>query len=106
MLNDLDGFIVEKNHPGVGRGPARLKLFNSTHPKVEEAEGYGSAIGGPWFPRHPPPWITEGPPCVRRRGAGASLHQKILGKKGEISFLKPKIAEYKVLPNGVFIPHF
>ena len=106
MLNDLDGFIVEKNHLGVGRGPARLKLFNSTHPKVEEAEGSGSAIGGPWFPRRPPPWITEGPSCVRRRGAGASLHQNIMGKKGGILFLKPKIAEYKVLPNGVFIPHF
>ena len=35
VLNDLDGFIVEKNHLGVGRGPARLKLFNSTHPAVE-----------------------------------------------------------------------
>ena len=107
MLNDLDGFIVEKNHLGVGRGPARLKFFNSTHPKVEEAEGSGSAIGGPWLPRHPPPWITEGPSCVRRRGAGASLHQKILGKKGgNFLFLKPKIEEYKVLSNGVFIPHF
>ena len=35
VLSDLDGFIVEKNHLGVGRGPARLKLFNSTHPEVE-----------------------------------------------------------------------
>ena len=104
VLNGLDDFTVEKNHPGVGRGPARLKFSNSTHPKVEEAEGSGSAIGGPWFPRHPPPWITEGPSCVRRRGAGASLHQKILGKKGG-NFFKLKIAEYKVLPNGVFIPH-
>ena len=106
VLNGLDDFTLEKNHPGVGRGPARLKLFNSTHPKVEEAEGSGSAIGGPWLPRHPPPWITAVPPCVRRRGAGASLHQKIWRKKGGIFFLKPKIAEYKVLPNGVFIPHF
>ena len=105
MLNDLDGFIVEKNHLGVGRGPARLKLFNSIHPKVEEAEGSGSSIGGPWFPRRPPPWITEGPSCVRRRGAGATLHQKILGKKGEISFLKPKIEKCKVLPIGVFMAH-
>ena len=102
VFNGLDDFTVEKNHLGVGRGPARLKLFTSTHPKVEEAEGSGSAIGCPWFPRRPPPWITEGPSCVRRRGAGASLHQKILGKKGGIF----KIAEYKVLPNGVFIPHF
>ena len=35
VLNDLDDFTLEKNHPGVGRGPARLKLFNSTHPEVE-----------------------------------------------------------------------
>ena len=35
VLNGLDDFTVEKNHPGVGRGPARLKLFSSTHPKVE-----------------------------------------------------------------------
>ena len=86
--------------PGAGTAQAF-----STHPKVEEAEGSGSALGGPWLPRHPPPWITEGPPCVRRRGAGASLHQKTLGKKGGIFFLKPKIEISKVLPNGVFIPH-
>ena len=85
-----------------GAGTARAFL---THTKVEETEGSGSAFGGPWFPKHPPPWITEGPPCVRRRGAGASLHQKIWGRKGGIFFLKPKTAEYKVLPNGVFIPH-
>ena len=84
VLGGLDDFTVEKNDPGVGQGPARLKLFNSTHPKVEEAEGSGSAIGGPWFPRHPPPWITEGPPCVRRRGAGASFHHKVFRKKGGI----------------------
>ena len=35
VFNGLDDFAVEKNHPGVGRGPARLKLFNSTHPEVE-----------------------------------------------------------------------
>ena len=56
------------------------------------------------MPRHPPPWITEGPPCVRRRGAGASLHQKIWGKKEGIFLLKPKIEKHKELPNGVFIP--
>ena len=27
VLNDLDDFAVEKNDPGVGQGPARLKLF-------------------------------------------------------------------------------
>ena len=48
MLNDLDDVIVEKNHPGVGRGPARLKLFNSTYPKVEKAKGSGSVLAGPW----------------------------------------------------------
>ena len=48
VLNGLDDFTVEKNHPGVGRGPARLKLFNSTYPKVEKAEGSGSVLGGPW----------------------------------------------------------
>ena len=53
VLNGLDDFTLEKNHPGVGRGPARLKLFNSTHPKVEEAEGSGSAIGGPWVSQAP-----------------------------------------------------
>ena len=53
MLNGLDDFIVEKDHLGVGRGPARLKLFKSTHPKVEEAEGTGSAIGGPWVSQAP-----------------------------------------------------
>ena len=26
VLNDLDDFAVEKNDPGVGQGPARLKL--------------------------------------------------------------------------------
>ena len=35
VFNGLDDFTVEKNHPGVGRGPARLKLFNSTYPEVE-----------------------------------------------------------------------
>ena len=35
VFNGLDDFTVEKNHPGVGRGPARLKLVNSTHPEVE-----------------------------------------------------------------------
>ena len=30
VLNDLDDFAVEKNDPGVGQGPARLKLFQPT----------------------------------------------------------------------------
>ena len=30
VLNDLDEFAVEKNDPGVGQGPARLKLFQPT----------------------------------------------------------------------------
>ena len=35
VFNGLDNVTVEKNDPGVGRGPARLKLCNSTHPEVE-----------------------------------------------------------------------
>ena len=35
VLNGLDDFVTEKSDPGVSRGPARLKVFNSTHPKVE-----------------------------------------------------------------------
>ena len=105
VLNGLDDFIVEKNHPGVGRGPAWLKFFNSTHPKVEEAEGSGSAIGGPWFPRHPPPWITKGPPVLNAGGLAPHSIRKLWGIKGGFFFLKPKIKKYKVLPNGVFIPN-
>ena len=30
VLNGLDDFTVEKNHPGVGQGPARLKLSQPT----------------------------------------------------------------------------
>ena len=86
VFNGLDDFTVEKNHPGVGRGPARLKLFNSTHPKVEEAEGSGSAIGGPWFPRHPPPWITEGPPALNAGGLVPHSIRKSWGKRGGFSF--------------------
>ena len=46
--HDLDDFFADKRDPGVGRGPARLKFFKSTHPKVEKAEGSGSVLGGPW----------------------------------------------------------
>ena len=35
VFNGLDDFVTEKSDPGVGRGPARLELFNSTHPEVE-----------------------------------------------------------------------
>ena len=35
VFNGLDDVAAEKNDPGVGRGPAWLKLFNSTHPEVE-----------------------------------------------------------------------
>ena len=86
VLNGLDDFTVEKNHPGVGRGPARLQSVNSTHPKVEEAEGSGSAIGGPWFPRHPPPWISEGPPALNAGGLVPYSISKFWEKGGDFLF--------------------
>ena len=78
----------------------------ATHSKVGEAEGSGSAIGGPWFPRHPPPWITEGPPALNAGGLVPHSITKLWGKRGGFYVGKPKIKEYKVLPNGVSILHF
>ena len=80
-------------------------FFFLTHPKVGQAEGSGSAIGGPCFPRHPPPWISEGPPAFNAGGLVPYSISKFWEKGGDF-FLKPKIEKYKVLPNGVFIPHF
>ena len=99
--------MVGRYRSGAVQVPATRRhgsSFFSTYPMVERAEGSGSVLGGPWFPRHPPPWITEGPLAVI--AAGWCLTPSVnFWEKGGILFLKPKIKDYKVLPNGVFIPH-